>query len=66
MLLNVSDQAEVNALVVHCNTSWSIGFEDASVDSKDRRAVARSSMMLGGSGSVGNLVIPRGSHLCFV
>jgi len=37
-LLNVSDQAEVNALVVHWSTPWSIAeFEEANVDRKERR-----------------------------
>ena len=36
-LLNVSDQADVNAFVVHCNTSWSITFEEANVDRTARR-----------------------------
>jgi hypothetical protein len=47
-LLNVSDQADVNALVVHCSTSWSITFEEETVDRKEkneRRRIARRSML---------------------
>jgi hypothetical protein len=50
-LLNVSDQAVVNALVVHWSTPWSIAdafeFEEANVDrlrTKRRKAQRRLSM----------------------
>jgi len=51
-LLNVSDQAEVNALVVHWSTPWSIAnafeFEETNVDRKKRRKAQRRLSMLGG------------------
>jgi hypothetical protein len=50
--LSVSDQADVNALVVHWSTSWSIDnafeFEEANVDRKKRRKTQRMLSMLGG------------------
>jgi len=50
-LLNVSDQADVKALVVHCSTSWSITPEEAKarVDRKEKkeRRMARCSMYIG-------------------
>jgi hypothetical protein len=49
-LLNVSDQADVKALVVHCSTSWSITPEEANarVDRKEKeRRMARRSMYIG-------------------
>jgi hypothetical protein len=51
-LLNVSDQADVNAFVVHWSTTWSIAdafeFEEANVDRKKKRKAQRRLSMLGG------------------
>jgi len=46
-LLNVSDQADVKALVVHCSTSWSITVEEETMDKKEKneRRMARRSML---------------------
>lgn len=67
-LLNVSDQADVNALVVHWSTPWSIAdafeFEEANVDRrKKRKAQRRLNMLCGRAGSEGE---PRDSHNIYV
>jgi hypothetical protein len=50
--LKVSDQADVNALVVHWSTPWSIAetfeFEEANVNRKKRSKAQRRLGMLGG------------------
>lgn len=64
-LLNVSDQADVNALVVHWSTPWSIvdafEFEGANMDRKlkKRRKAQRSrlGMLSERAGRGGNLMI---------
>jgi hypothetical protein len=52
-LLNVSDQGDVNAFVVHCSTSWLIAFDDASVVKAARRIIAQRSMLGGAEGKEG-------------
>jgi hypothetical protein len=51
-LLKASDQADVNALVVHWSTPWSIAetfeFEEANVNRKKRSKAQRRLGMLGG------------------
>ncbi len=53
-LLNVSDQADVNALVVHWSTPLSISdtfeFEKANADRKKRMVAAKRSMLGGRAG----------------
>lgn len=55
-MLNVSDQADVNALVVHWSTRWSIAgtfeFEEANAnaDRKERRRAQQRSMLAVGAG----------------
>lgn len=44
-LLSVSDQGDVKAFVVHCNTSWSITLDDASVAKAKRRMMTQRSML---------------------
>jgi len=67
-LLNVSDQADVNALVVHWSTPWSIAdafeFEEANVDRrKKRKAQRRLNMLCERAGREGE---PRGSPHIYV
>lgn len=51
-LLNVSDQADVNALVVHWSTPWSMAdafeSEEANMDRKKRRKAQRSRLGITG------------------
>ena len=66
--LNASHQGDVNALVVHCSTSWSITGtpEEVHVDKKgkkERRRMARRRMLLGRASYLDRGMKERGGNL---